>query len=127
MPYIYAEAAKCTETGLPMMRALYLEYPNDRNVYPIDDEYMFGDGLLIAPVLTPLAKTRIRNVYLPKGVWFDFFTKEKIQSGGMWIEKEVDLKTMPIYVKAGTQLSFCKVGQSLMNGYGEIIRTEIWE
>lgn len=127
MPYIYAEAAKCTETGLPMMRALYLEYPNDRNVYPIDDEYMFGDGLLIAPVLTPLSKTRIRNVYLPKGVWFDFFTKEKIQSGGMWIEKEVDLKTMPIYVKAGTQLSFCKVGQSLMNGYGEIIRTEIWE
>ena len=85
MPYIYEQAEKCTETGLPMMRALYLEYPDDRNVRYIDDEYLFGESLLIAPVLKPLSKTDIREIYLPKGTWFDYHTKEKIESNGMWI------------------------------------------
>lgn len=78
MPYIYEQAEKCTETGLPMMRALYLEYPDDRNVRYIDDEYLFGESLLIAPVLKPLSKTDIREIYLPKGTWFDYHTKEKL-------------------------------------------------
>ncbi len=104
MPYIYEQAKKCTETGLPMMRALYLEYPDDRNVYHIDDEYMFGDSILVAPVLMPLAKSKIRKIYLPKGVWTDFFTKEKTESQGIWIEKSVDLKTMPLYVKYGSEI-----------------------
>ncbi len=51
MPYIYEQAGECIRTGLPMMRALYLEYPEDRNVRYLDDEYLFGDSLLIAPVL----------------------------------------------------------------------------
>ena len=124
MPYIYEEARKCTETGLPMMRALYLEYPEDRNVRYIDDEYLFGDSLLVAPVLKPLSKTNIREIYLPKGVWYDYFTKEKIVSTGMWLQREVDLKTMPIYVKEGTVLPYCEVKNHLQNGYGEIVRTE---
>ncbi|MCM1113903.1 MAG: DUF4968 domain-containing protein [Clostridium sp.] len=127
MPYIYEQAEQCTKTGLPMMRALYLEYPTDRNVYHIDDEYMFGDSILVAPVLTPLSKTNIRNVYLPKGLWFDFFTKEKIVSNGMWIEKTVDLKTMPLYIKEDTVLNYCNADKSLMNGYGKIVRTEMWK
>ena len=126
MPYIYKEAEKCTESGLPMMRALYLEYPEDRNVYHIDDEYLFGDGILIAPVLAPLSKSDMRNVYLPAGVWFDFFTKEKIESHGMWIKRRVDLKTMPMYVKEGTELEYCSEDKTLINGYGEIVKKEIW-
>lgn len=126
MPYIYKEAEKCTKTGLPMMRALYLEYPGDRNVYHIDDEYMFGDSILVAPVLAPLSRTDVRNVYLPKGVWFDFFTKERIESTGMWIERKVDIKTMPMYIKEGTELEYCSADKTLINGYGEIVKTEIW-
>ena len=124
MPYIYEEAKKCTETGLPMMRALYLEYPNDRNVRYIDDEYLFGEHLLIAPVLKPLSKTTTRELYLPKGIWYDYFTKEKISSHGMWIQRKIDLKTMPIYVKEGTILNYCEPKNHLQNGMGEIIRTE---
>jgi alpha-glucosidase (family GH31 glycosyl hydrolase) len=90
----------------------------------IDDEYLFGDSLLIAPVLKSLGKTDIREIYLPKGTWFDYFTKEKIESTGMWISKKVDLKTMPIFVKEGTTLKYCEVKESLCNGMGEIVRTE---
>lgn len=126
MPYIYEEAEKCTKTGLPMVRALYLEYPEDINVRYIDDQYMFGDGMLIAPVLKPLSKTNVRNVYLPEGVWFDYFTKEKIVSKGMWIKREVDLKTLPIYIKEGTVIKYCSAKNTLMHGMGEITKTETW-
>ncbi len=124
MPYIYEEAEKCTKTGLPMMRALYLEYPDDRNVRYIDDQYLFGGSLLIAPVLKPLSKTNIREIYLPKGIWYDYFSKEKIESAGMWISREIDLQTLPIYVKAGTKLSYCEVRSSLRDGMGKITKTE---
>ena len=120
IPYIYEQAEKCTKTGLPMMRALYLEYPEDRNVFHIDDEYMFGDSILVAPVLTPLEKSRVRKLYLPKGVWTDFFTGEEINSTGMWIQKPVDLKTMPLYVKKGSKIKYCDVRNSLIDGCGKI-------
>ena len=127
MPYIYSQAEKCTQTGLPMMRSLILEYPEDMNARYIDDEYLFGDSLLIAPVLKPLSAARTRKVYLPKGVWFDYFTKEKYESCGMWIEKDVELKTLPIYVKQGAELRYCAADRSLANGMGDIVRTERWE
>ena len=126
MPYIYAEAEKCVKTGLPMMRALWLEYPEDRNARHIDDQYLFGDSLLIAPVLKPLARSRFRDVYLPAGVWFDYFTGEKIISQGRWIRRQVDLATMPIYVKEGTVLRYRNAGESLISGMGQIVKTEHW-
>lgn len=124
IPYIYEQAEKCTKTGLPMMRALYLEYPQDRNVRCIDDEYMFGDSILAAPVLTPLEKSRVRKLYLPKGVWVDLFTREEINSAGEWIEKPVELKTMPLYVKKGSKIKYCDVSPSLMNGCKNIREAE---
>ena len=126
MPYIYAEAEKCTRTGLPMMRALWLEYPSDRNVRHIDDEYLFGDSLLIAPVLKPLSKSNVRHIYLPEGTWFDYFTKEKFVSNGMWICMNVSLETLPIFVKEGARLSYRSAEINLSGGMGEIIRTEEW-
>lgn len=126
MPYIWSEAEKCTHTGLPMMRALYLEYPEDRNVWHIDDQYLFGDSLLIAPVLKPLSKTSFRDIYLPRGVWFDYFTGQRTESAGQWIRRKVDLATMPIYVKEGTVLRYCDAQESLANGMGQIVKTEHW-
>ena len=127
MPYIYSQAKKCTETGLPMMRALYLEYPGDRNTRFIDDEYLFGESLLIAPVLKPLSKSKTRDIYLPKGIWHDYFTKERIVSEGKWITREIDLKTMPIYVKDGTVLEYCSADTCLADGMGKIVKTEKWQ
>lgn len=127
MPYIYEQAAECVKTGLPMMRALYLEYPEDRNVRHLEDEYLFGSQLLIAPILKPMKQCRVREIYLPEGVWYDYFTKEKIVSHGQWITKPVDLKTMPMFVKAGTVLSYCAADRTLCNGMGDIVRTETWD
>ena len=127
MPYIYEQARICTETGLPMVRALYLEFPQDRNVRLIDDEYLFGECLLIAPVLKPLSKSKVRDLYLPAGVWYDYFTGERIESVGQWVQKPVELKTLPIFVREGTTLKYCSADRSLKEGIGEIIKTETWK
>ena len=127
MPYIYREAEKSALTGLPMVRALYLEYSKDRNVRYIDDEYMFGDNMLIAPIIKPLSETDKRDIYIPAGIWYDYFTKEKLISDGKWITRKIDLKTMPIYIKKGTILEYSNADTTLQDGMGEIIKTEKWD
>lgn len=124
MPYIIRESKKCVESGLPMIRAMWLVCPGDRNVRHIEDQYFFGDDLLIAPILKPMSKSKVRDLYLPAGTWTDFFTKEKIVSRGEWITRPVTLDVMPIYVKEGAVLEFCEPKQHLSDGYGEIVRTE---
>lgn len=86
-----------------------------------------GDSLLIAPVLKPLRKSRERRVYLPKGVWHDYFTHDRIESTGMWIRRPVDLATRPIYVRGGTTLRYCAGDRTLYEGMGQILREEYWE
>jgi alpha-D-xyloside xylohydrolase len=95
LPYIYSQAYTCTQTSLPMFRALILEYQDDENLYHIDDEYLFGDTFLVAPVMDD---SNQRRVYLPKGVWTDYWTQEII-SGGQWISVEAPLDTLPLFVR----------------------------
>ena len=84
MPYVYAQAKQCTEEGLPMMRALLLEYPNDPGAWLIEDEYMFGNNILVAPILE--AKDS-RDVYLPgQERWIDYQTGEIYNPGWNHIE-----------------------------------------
>ncbi len=95
LPYIYSQSYKCTQTALPMMRALILEYQTDRNVFGIDDEYLFGDSILVAPVMDEGYE---RDVYLPEGTWTDFWSKEQV-SGGRWIHVEAPLDILPLYLR----------------------------
>ena len=84
MPYVYAQAKQSTEKGLPMMRALLLEYPNDPGAWLIEDEYMFGNNILVAPILE--AKDS-RDVYLPgQDRWIDYQTGEIYNPGWNHIE-----------------------------------------
>ena len=71
MPYVYAQAKDCTEKGLPMVRALFVEFPKDAGAWLVEDEYMFGSQMLVAPMLE--AGTE-RTVYLPSGKWIDYQT-----------------------------------------------------
>lgn len=98
LPYNYTVAREATDTGLPMMRALWLHYPRDAEATKLGDEYLWGRDLLVAPVLAKGATQR--RVYLPAGTWHDWWTKEKI-AGGRWLERPVDLATLPLYVRAG--------------------------
>jgi alpha-glucosidase (family GH31 glycosyl hydrolase) len=98
MPYTYTLAWEARERGLPVMRALWLHYPDDTTARGVGGEYLWGRDLLVAPVFTKGAKTR--DVYLPKGEWYDWWTNEK-HTGGRTVSRTVDLATMPIYVRAG--------------------------
>jgi alpha-glucosidase (family GH31 glycosyl hydrolase) len=108
LPYIYSAVREGTVTGLPIMRALWLHHPDDPKAVGRDDEYLWGRDLLVAPV-TEKGPTA-RQIYLPRGVWYDFWTRER-KEGGREITREVDLETMPLYVRAGTILPFGPVKQ----------------
>ena len=84
-----------------MIRALWLHYPDDPAAVARSDEYLFGSDLLVAPVFEQGASSR--TLYLPRGVWYDLWTNETLQ-GGREITRAVDLRTIPVYVRAGAVL-----------------------
>ena len=98
LPYTYTAAKECCDTGLPMMRSLWLHYPQDAAAAARGDQFLWGRDLLVSPVVEKGATSR--RVYLPKGSWFDYWTEERLE-GGREIERSVDLETMPVHVRAG--------------------------
>jgi alpha-glucosidase (family GH31 glycosyl hydrolase) len=108
LPYIYSAVRECTRTGLPVMRALWLHYPDDPKAVARADEYLWGRDVLVAPVVEQGATSR--NIYLPRGVWYDFWTNERLE-GGREITRPVDLETMPLYVRTGAILPLGPVRQ----------------
>jgi alpha-D-xyloside xylohydrolase len=78
MPYIYAQAKDCSNRGLPMVRALFIEFPDDPGSWLIDNEYLFGSDILVAPLFE---ETSQRDVYLPPGQWTDYQTRQKYYGG----------------------------------------------
>ncbi|WP_446743426.1 glycoside hydrolase family 31 protein [Silvibacterium acidisoli] len=102
MPYIYALAARTTFEGYTPMRAFLFDFPNDPRAIAVNDEFMFGPSLLVAPVTEAGAASRY--VYLPKGTdWYDFWTGKRF-SGGQTIQRDAPLWVLPLYVRAGTIL-----------------------
>ena len=99
LPYLYSAVNECVRTGMPIMRALWLHFPEESKAAECGDEYLWGKDLLVAPVVEKGA-TR-RQVYLPRGGWYDFWTGERVD-GGREILRSVDLETMPLYVRAGS-------------------------
>jgi alpha-glucosidase/alpha-D-xyloside xylohydrolase len=108
LPYVYSVARECCETGLPLMRALWLHYPDDRDAVRRGDQFLWGRDMLVSPVVEKGATTRL--LYLPRGYWFDFWTEERME-GGREIARPVDLETMPLHVRAGGILPFAPVRQ----------------
>ena len=98
IPYIYDLAHECEKTGAPIVRPLVYEYPVDRHVRNISDEYMLGSFVLVAPVIAPGKEAR--EVYLPDGDWYDYYTGEKY-SGGRYILADAPLDKVPVFIKAG--------------------------
>jgi alpha-glucosidase/alpha-D-xyloside xylohydrolase len=98
MPYLYSAVRECTQTGMPVLRALWLHYPDDATAVARGDEFLWGRDVLVAPVAEQGAAAR--KVYLPRGSWYDFWNGERLE-GGREISRKVDLETMPLYVRAG--------------------------
>jgi alpha-D-xyloside xylohydrolase len=121
LPYIYSTSWNVTSRQSSMMRALVMDFASDKLVLDINDEYMFGQSILVSPVTQPMywkkqasgkdtvetedfTEVKSKNVYLPKGTdWYDFWTGAKVK-GGQFIKKETPLDIIPLYVKAGSVL-----------------------
>ncbi len=100
LPYIWFYFNESKKTGLPVVRPLVLEYEDDYASRYIDTEYLLGENLLIAPVLSP---DGYQEIYLPKGEWYDFWTGKKI-NGGVLIKQKTPINIIPIFVRSKTIL-----------------------
>lgn len=98
LPYIYTEAKWSSESGEPMMRSMAYAFPEDETAAAYEFQYLFGRNLLVAPVTTPNAKSV--EVYLPDGVWYNFFTGERYEGGVHRVSAAVD--EIPVFVREGT-------------------------
>jgi alpha-D-xyloside xylohydrolase len=119
IPYLERESAELLETGRPLLAALCFEDPSDPAVWRIDDQFMCGRDLLVAPVMNPEG---VRNVWLPKGGWLDFWTGERLE-GRRWLyDVEHPLQTCPVFVREGAVLP---VYPHAVNHTGEMEETAI--
>ncbi len=107
LPYIYSQAMESVRQSLPMLRALVLEFQDDPIVANIEDEYLFGDSFLVAPVMTP---SNERMVYLPEGQWVNYWSKQVVQ-GNKWFKVEAPLEQLPLWVRAGSIIPLGPVQQ----------------
>lgn len=98
LPFLYTTLEESHRTGVPLFRPLVLNYQDDPNTYNLDDEFMIGNDLLVAPVLKPDVTSRL--VYLPEGTWYDYWTNTK-HEGGTMITVAAPLETVPMFVRAG--------------------------
>ncbi len=111
MPYIYAQAVRSSAEGHPMMRPLFFEFPEDPTSWLIDDQYFFGEALLVAPLFETGATGR--RVYLPPGTWIDYQTGQ-VYEGGRWHEIEAGPVPIIVLVRDHTVLPHIALAQSTM-------------
>jgi alpha-glucosidase len=118
IPYLYTLTWEAILTGIPLMRPLFMEFPSDIETYNEkwqNSEFLVGDKLLVAPILVKAVKGKNsvnRDIYLPKGNWYDYWTKELLV-GGKIIQRDVDIDQVPLFVKAGSILPFGPIVQSV--------------
>ena len=108
MPYVYAQAMDSSRRGLPMLRALFIEYPDDPGSWTVDDEYLFGSSILVAPLMHEGDKGRA--VYLPPGAWIDFQNGRRYSGG--WQNIVAGEIPEVVLVRSGTLLPRIALAQS---------------
>jgi alpha-glucosidase len=116
MPYIYTLAYEASMTGMPLMRPLFLEYPQDKETQAVYDQFLFGSDLLVAPILRPGQKQRM--VYLPQGSWQDFWTA-KVFGGANWMITKAPINQIPLLIRSG--------GAVPTTSWTKATGTAIWE
>lgn len=128
IPYIYQEAAKAAKNYEPMMRPLVYDYPEDKYVKNIEDQYLFGRQLLIAPIVEK--DSRQRDIYLPEGEWIDFWNGREYQ-GNQLIKYLADLEKIPVFIKNNFVIPLnlnpdFEIGNFIGNDLDEYERLTFW-
>ncbi len=123
LPQVYQVMHEAAETGVPAMRAMFLEFPEDPRTYDIQDQFLFGHDLLVAPVLREAQAER--GVYLPAGDWYDYWTGRLVK-GGRTVSVPVTLESIPIYVRAGAVVFTQPVVQHTGEMPGQPLRASVY-
>jgi alpha-D-xyloside xylohydrolase len=108
MPYVYAQAAVACREGHPMLRTLFFEYPEDGTSWLVEDEYLFGADILVAPLMEA---ARSRDVYLPPGVWTDYQSGE-LYEGARWHHLPAGEVPIVMLVRDGAAVPHARLAQS---------------
>ena len=135
LPYIYSEAGKVWLNDTALVRFLAFDHADDRRVWDITDQYMFGEALMVCPILDPMERasgsdssgvSAEREVYFPKGCdWYDFYTEEKYE-GGTTARIKAGLDIIPVFVRSGSIIPMCdpamsteELGEPEFKSFGE--------
>src|SRR5882724_1113197 len=123
LPYVYSAFHRATETGEPVQRPLVYDFQHDRHARETDDAYLFGDALLVAPVLGP--GQTARHVYLPQGTWVDWYTGER-HPGGQFITASAPLDRIPIFARGGRIIpTYATAPASTMDHHPEALELRV--
>jgi len=122
MPYLYSLFREAAHTGLPVMRPLVLDYPDDPHAANLCDQFLVGERLLAAPIYRPATEHRV--VYLPRGVWYDYWTGQKWE-GGRHILAHAPLDTLPLFVKEGAIIPYVEPAESAASMESDVLYLDI--
>jgi alpha-D-xyloside xylohydrolase len=123
MPYLFAKACESHEIGVPVMRAMMLEFPDDPACDYLDRQYMLGDSLLVAPVFSPNGKL---DYYLPEGRWTNFITGQ-VTEGGRWVHEKHGYMSLPLMVKPNTIIPVGANEQQPNYDFGDGVTFHVFE
>lgn len=123
MPYLFHAAKDSTVQGIPMMRAMMLEFPNDPATFGLDTQYMLGDSILVAPVFN---KEGDVSYYLPEGTWTNFLTGEKV-TGGRFVQENHSFRTLPMMVKPNSLIAVGAVNDVIEYDYADGVTLHLFE
>jgi alpha-D-xyloside xylohydrolase len=122
VPYLHAAFVRYRDTGLPPFRALVMDWPNDPATWPIDNQWMAGESILVAPLVAGQAS---REVYLPAGDWFDFWSGKRV-AGKQKIQVSPPIEQIPLFVKSGAILPLAEVSGHTGDASSGRIRVRIY-
>ncbi len=123
LPYLYTATWQLATRGWPMVRPLWWDDGADPALWDVDDAFLCGDALLVAPVVEPGATAR--EVRLPAGAWYDYWTNQR-RGGGTSFEQVAPLETLPLFVRAGTVLPLGEVGSSVEQRRQKFLRLHVY-
>lgn len=123
MPYLYRNAIETHETGIPMMRSMPLEFPEDRNCAYLASQYFLGDSLLVAPIFN---EEGMAEYYLPQGRWTNFLTGE-VREGGQWYKEKHGYLSIPLYVKEGSIVAVGAKNENAVYDYADGVTFRAFE
>src|SRR5699024_8698216 len=122
MPYLMNQATKATK-GIPMMRSMVLEFPEDRTAHTLDLQYMLGDNLLVAPIFNDKGTV---DYYVPEGTWTNYLTNEKIE-GGRWHHEVHDYMTLPLLARPNSLIVEGAKDDQTVYDYSKDITVHVFE